>query len=302
MTEEERITVGFDAIMKITGITLQDVSGKTKDVADKMESLKVQQEEVTTAFGQGINVVFDETFDIASKLVNAFNDMTKSTLSVKDAAKILGESITSALISPLLGLKKLIEEINSNPLLSMALNGIGRGGGMAGDVIGGQPLLTQNPAVGALGFGKEQAQQAQFIAEQSDETLQNTQTIFSAISQTMSLIGITTDSFLGKLVSGFGTVLTMMESIKAVNSILSFIPGFASGGSFAGNSPMWVGEQGKELLFPNTGGYIMNHSDSMRFVNQGNSNNNVNVYLSGNIDVKAALKKDNKKYRYITIK
>jgi hypothetical protein len=93
-----------------------------------------------------------------------------------------------------------------------------------------------------------------------------------------------------------------MESIKAVNSILSFIPGFASGGMVAPGTLGWTGETGKELFFSASGGYMMNHSDSMRFVNQNSSGSNVNVYLAGNIDVTAALRKENKKYRYITIK
>lgn len=136
-------------------------------------------------------------------------------------------------------------------------------------------------------------------AENAAKTLEDTQTLYGVISQTMTLIGITTDSFLGKLVSGFGTVLTIMESIKTVNSILSFIPGFADGGIMPGVS--WVGERGKELMF-NPGAYVMNHSDSMKFMNSNSSGSNVNVYLSGNIDVKAQLRKENKKYRAITIK
>ena len=137
------------------------------------------------------------------------------------------------------------------------------------------------------------------FGETASKTLEDTQTIYGTVSQTMSLIGITTDSFLGKLVGGFGTVLTIMESIKAVNTIFSFIPGLATGGLTSGVN--WVGEQGKELLF-SPGSYVMNHSDSMRFVNQNSSGSNVNVYLAGNIDVTAALKKENKKYRYITVK
>ena len=137
------------------------------------------------------------------------------------------------------------------------------------------------------------------FGETASNTLTDTQTLYGVISQTMSLIGISTDSFLGKLVSGFGTVLTIMESIKTVNSILNFIPGFADGGIMPGVS--WVGERGKELMF-NPGAYVMNHSDSMKFMNSNSSSSNVNVYLSGNIDVKAQLRKENKKYRAITIK
>ena len=117
----------------------------------------------------------------------------------------------------------------------------------------------------------------------------------------MNLIGITTDSFLGKLIGGFGTVLSIMEAIKAVNSILNFIPGFASGGIASGL--FMAGERGAELInVGNQTARVYNHSDTMKFVNQNNNSSNVNVYLAGNIDVSASLRKENKKYRYITIK
>lgn len=139
--------------------------------------------------------------------------------------------------------------------------------------------------------------------EAISQTLADTQTIFGTVSQTMNLIGITTDSFLGKLIGGFGTVLSIMEAIKAVNTILSFlpIPGFASGGIASGL--FMAGERGAELInVGNQTARVYNHSDTMKFVNQNNNSSNVNVYLAGNIDVSASLRKENKKYRYITIK
>ena len=287
--EETRLQVGYDAIMKLTGMTLQDVTNKTKDVADKMESLKVQQEEVTTAFGQGINIVFNETFDLASKLVTAFNDMTKSTLSVKDAAKILGESITSALISPLLGLKKLIDEINSNPLLSMALNGIGRGGGSANDVIGGQPLLTQNPAVGAIGRGNGMAGEAIRVYEKSNETLKNTQLVFQDVQNIVGLLGISQKSFFTDFLNFTSAAFSIIQSAQSIGGVIGFFGkvlsflGLASGGQAVEGRPYIVGEQGREMFVPNTTGQVINTMD-LKNMMSGSSSSPTNIYINSEVD------------------
>jgi len=287
--EETRLQVGYDAIMKLTGMTLQDVTNKTKDVADKMESLKVQQEEVTTAFGQGINIVFSETFDLAGKLVTAFNDMTKSTLSVKDAAKILGESITSALISPLLGLKKLIDEINSNPLLSMALNGIGRGGGSANDVIGGQPLLTQNPAVGAIGRGNGMAGEAIRVYEKSNETLKNTQLVFQDVQNIVGLLGISQKSFFTDFLNFTSAAFSIIQSAQSIGGVIGFFGkalsflGLASGGQAVEGRPYIVGEQGREMFVPNTTGQVINTMD-LKNMMSGSSSSPTNIYINSEVD------------------
>jgi len=317
--EETRLQVGYDAIMKLTGMTLQDVTNKTKDVADKMESLKVQQEEVTTAFGQGINIVFNETFDLASKLVTAFNDMTKSTLSVKDAAKILGESITSALISPLLGLKKLIDEINSNPLLSMALNGIGRGGGSANDVIGGQPLLTQNPAVGAIGRGNGMAGEA-INQELSKNFITVNNAIIDATHSLSAFFGVlaggdsSNDGFKDFMKSIVNTFITSIEAMilasaaamsgKAITTFglslftdapllaaafaslelaRGIIGGLAGGGQAVEGRPYIVGEQGREMFVPNTTGQVINTMD-LKNMMSGSSSSPTNIYINSEVD------------------
>jgi len=297
LDEETRLQVGYDAIMKITGLTLKDVAANTQDVADKKEALKVMSDEVKTAFGQGVNKTFEELYNAGNEIVTAFNKMTGSESTLKQWAAVIGESLTKGILTPLLSIIDLIKTIENNPLLSMALNGVGRGGGF--NPRSEYPKGENAERLGRLGDDAQRALRTANFGESASKTLEDTQTIYGTVSQTMSLIGITTDSFLGKLVGGFGTVLTIMESIKAVNTIFSFIPGLATGGLTSGVN--WVGEQGKELLF-SPGSYVMNHSDSMRFVNQNSSGSNVNVYLAGNIDVTAALKKENKKYRYITVK
>ena len=105
----------------------------------------------------------------------------------------------------------------------------------------------------------------------------------------MQLLNVGTDSFVSKMLGGFNAVLVIMEAIKTVNSISSFlpIPGFASGGTFGGNSPMLVGERGAELIFPNTGGYVADAQLTQRLLNQStNAQSPVNIYLSANVSQK----------------
>lgn len=136
----------------------------------------------------------------------------------------------------------------------------------------------------------------------ASQTLEDTQNIYSAVSSTMSVLGTQTDSFVGKLIGGFGTVLTIMEAIKAVNSIFSFIPGFASGGTPPIGTPFWVGERGPELMMTTTPSYVMNHNDSMRMANKSSSSPDVKLYLNANVDISASLRKEQKRYNYITVK
>jgi ABC-type transporter Mla subunit MlaD len=125
---------------------------------------------------------------------------------------------------------------------------------------------------------------------------------YGAINNMMSVLNLGTETFVSKLLGGFNSVLIIMESIKAVNSILSFIPGFASGGAFSGG-PMIVGERGPELLFANTSGYVMNNQDSQRYLNSSvnNSQPAINLYVGANLSPKyftAQMEKANSRKNY----
>jgi len=131
--------------------------------------------------------------------------------------------------------------------------------------------------------------QPQTPSEDTSRNLANdAETMYGAISSSMNALGVGTDTFVGSMITGFGTVLTIMEAIKAVNSILSIIPGFASGGIATGS--FIAGERGAELITPLGGGMsrIYNNSDTNRILNQTNtlSQSPVNIYLSANVNPK----------------
>jgi len=166
-------------------------------------------------------------------------------------------------------------------------------------------------------FSKEDIKQAEYNAESqsllnkanskedTSSTYEDVSNTYGAINNMMSVLNLGTETFVSKLLGGFNTVLTIMEAIKAVNSILSFIPGFASGGAFSGG-PMIVGERGPELLFANTSGYVMNNQDSQRYLNSSvnNSQPAINLYVGANLSPKyftAQLEKANSRKNYIRV-
>jgi hypothetical protein len=257
-----------------------------KDIVKKKEKVSV---------GKQHNEVVNKEVVLTNELIDKQNDLNKllaieSTFTADTRNQIV-------YLNYLESVKKLKSEIAGLQLSqdTLKVNGIPMGNDLAGRLSIDQ--IAQPKSSSEI---DEKLRQAKF-AESANKTLSDTETLYGVVSQTMSLIGITTDSFLGKLVSGFGTVLTIMESIKTVNSILSFIPGFASGGMATGL--FMAGERGTELIdVGNQTARVYNHSDTMKFMNSNSSSSNVNVYLSGNIDVKAQLRKENKKYRAITIK
>ena len=167
-------------------------------------------------------------------------------------------------------------------------------------------------------FSKEDIKQAEYNAESqsllnkanskedTSSTYEDVSNTYGAINNMMSVLNLGTETFVSKLLGGFNTVLTIMEAIKAVNSILSFIPGFASGGSFSGGSPIMVGERGAELLFPTKPGYVMNNQDSQRYLNSSvnNSQPAINLYVGANLSPKyftAQLEKANSRKNYIRV-
>jgi hypothetical protein len=117
-------------------------------------------------------------------------------------------------------------------------------------------------------------------AKEQSTLLEDSNTLYSNISSAMSVLGVGADTFVGGLLSGFNTVLTIMQAIKSVNTILSFIPGFASGGNFAGGSPIMVGERGPEIIFPNTSGYVMNNFNSMQVMKSQQQP----IYINANLN------------------
>jgi hypothetical protein len=76
-----------------------------------------------------------------------------------------------------------------------------------------------------------------------------------------------------------------METIKAVNSILSVIPFLATGGIMQSSGLAVVGERGPELVSLPAGARVYNNQDSQRYFNNMNSKQqSVNVYVNANMD------------------
>jgi len=132
------------------------------------------------------------------------------------------------------------------------------------------------------------------LQEERNKAIEDGKTVYNNIANIMNLLGLEANSFVSTLISGFNTVLAIMESIKAVNTILSFIPGLATGGSVTAGMPYIVGERGAELFMPNQNGQIINNRDTMKILSQSASmqNNIVNVYVGGALDGQTFLKKN----------
>lgn len=128
--------------------------------------------------------------------------------------------------------------------------------------------IIKNISIG--GIAKEQEPQrstAERIAPDEQKTRnvkKDVDDIVNSISSVMSVLGIGTDNFVSKIIAGFNVVLTIMEAIKTVNSILGIIPGLASGGVVSAGGLYRVGEKGEELFVPKVDGRILSHYDSLK--------------------------------------
>jgi hypothetical protein len=101
----------------------------------------------------------------------------------------------------------------------------------------------------------------------------------------------------GKIVSGFSAVLAIMETIKAVNSILNVIPFLATGGIMQSSGLAVVGERGPELVSLPAGARVYNNQDTQRYFNNVNSAPQaVNVYVNANMDGLKFLENNMPKY------
>ena len=121
--------------------------------------------------------------------------------------------------------------------------------------------------------------------------------LLSSVANTMNALGVGTDNFVGKIVSGFGAVLAIMETIKAVNSILSVIPFLATGGIMQSSGLAVVGERGPELVSLPAGARVYNNQDTQRYFNNVNSTPQaVNVYVNANMDGLKFLENNMPKY------
>ena len=121
--------------------------------------------------------------------------------------------------------------------------------------------------------------------------------LFNSISSSMQTLGLGTENFVTKIISGFSTVLAIMETIKAVNSILNVIPFLATGGIMQNSGLAMVGERGPELVALPAGARVYNNQDTQRYLNSINSQpQSVSVYINANLDGLKFLENNMPKY------
>ena len=120
--------------------------------------------------------------------------------------------------------------------------------------------------------------------------------VFNNLSQTLSLLGVETDSWASKVIAVFQTTSSLMQFGKGFLGLLSYIPGLnifagfrAEGGAVDAGRLYMTGERGAELFMPSQKGYIFNNNDSRDILNalsSGFNGNNSNVFISANINDK----------------
>ena len=135
------------------------------------------------------------------------------------------------------------------------------------------------------------------LQAERDKAIEDGKLIYGNVTNILSMLGLATDNFVGKIVSGFNTVLAIMESIKAINSILNIIPFFATGGIMQQSGLAVVGERGAELVQLPAGARVYNNQDTQKYFNSINSQPQaVNVYVNANLDGLKFLENNMPKY------
>jgi len=122
-------------------------------------------------------------------------------------------------------------------------------------------------------------------------------TLLGNIQSVMNIFGMETNKFVSGIITGFNTVLTIMESIKAVQTILNIIPFFATGGIMQQSGLAVVGDAGPELVHLPAGARVYNNQDTQKYFNSINSQPQaVNVYVNANLDGLKFLENNMPKY------
>jgi len=253
---DERVKSATD---KITGATIPDInisSSQKEDIA-KGNSGRTQAKEKEVEI---TNELIDTQKRLNDLLLKESTFIDKNTLAYFNYTQQLRE------------LENQLSGLNL-PMSTLTVNGS----------VQTLPGLTET-GITPYGVNPLQADKAKSISE----TAEDVGTITGAIATSMNALGVGTDNFVGKMLAGFDSALGIIQAIKTVNTVLSFIPGFASGGNFVGGGPIMVGERGAELIFPNTSGYVMNNYNSMKYLNSnsqpiyvGVNLNSMDIYTTG---------------------
>ncbi len=111
LTAAEKSAINYQAIMQLTGYTLDQVKNKTKDVGDKMQSIDTFSKDLQASFGIGVASAFDKVFNAAGSLIESLFGVNDGLKTLKNIAPAVGESIVFSLISPFASLANVIDQL-----------------------------------------------------------------------------------------------------------------------------------------------------------------------------------------------
>ncbi|MBK9404764.1 MAG: hypothetical protein IPN57_09560 [Ignavibacteria bacterium] len=328
---ETQQAIRLQAILNLKGVTIDDVNKKQQSNADVIANLGILYDTFATNVGLAVNES-TSLKDSLPGLTSATVDLGKAfgTLisDVATAAGNLKSFLQDALYSYLEFTNNLTErdkDVRDQARIDARINVLEqqdeekKAFRMKGDVLGEQKTKPGSPiSKGKSGLELAQKEidsfaklnQTQDGEEQSSTLLSDSETIYQNISSLMNVLNIGTDTFVSKLLAGFGAAYQILD---IASSLLSFIPGGgviskafgarASGGMVNAGGTYLVGEQGPELLRMSGPGMVYNNSQTNKLMNQSlNKSNPINVYVSSNIDqryLKVGIEKYNANQKYI---
>ena len=142
---------------------------------------------------------------------------------------------------------------------------------------GGVPITAE-----AIGIPRQAIEEVTFkpgFQMESVSVMEASKVVYDNVTKTLNALGIATDNFVGTLINGFNTVLSIMESVKAVNAILISFRSL-TGGTMHSAGLAVVGERGPELVQLPAGARVYNNADTNRLMNSGLGAQSVNVYVN----------------------
>jgi len=279
---------------------VKDFQDKTKEfVAKQKESKKLTESEIFAKVNGGgsVNAVKEKEVQLTNELITAQNSL--NDLLAKEStftADQRNQKVYIDYLKEVEDLKRKIKNLGTESFI-VPTGGIRLDERILEKKI---PLnVTQSEDQIRSDNLLNSLNQPEQINESFNKTVEEVDTINTSIVSTMQLFNLGVESGIGQFLNGLTSAVQLIKTLQTVNSILGLIPGFASGGSFAGGSPIMVGEKGAELIFPKNAGYVMNHGDSQRYINQSITSNAspVNVYVNSNIDAMKFFKDEFPKYR-----
>ncbi|MFA7360818.1 MAG: hypothetical protein WC139_07250 [Candidatus Kapaibacterium sp.] len=134
--DEAQKLLRINALLEVTGVKMSDVTGKTKDNADKLESLGVRAEEAEARLGKMLNNalipvydVLEETGFVGDTVITTFGEIGQAATIASPLVSLFAASLTAVQASAIRAYAALL------PLVSLAV-GLGVGTGMALDYFG----------------------------------------------------------------------------------------------------------------------------------------------------------------------